>query len=128
MVFVFTNIAISAKNAAILFIYTKKEKDMKHLRTFEEMGFEPKQDEAGEILAEMKAKYEVMEQEITLGDTPQTVRYITIGDKTAFVTGPLARRGELRMRLLNDMADEAENRSMSSLNLAIKQFIDQAAE
>lgn len=98
---------------------------MRHLRTFE--SFEPKEDEVEKVLDMLKSKYVVKEGQIEIGK-PQSVKYITIGEKTVYITGPLANKSILRSKIFNDIAEEVELCSEASINKAIKIFIDQQSK
>ena len=98
---------------------------MRHLRTFE--SFEPKEDEVEKVLDMIKSKYEVKEGQIEIG-RPQEVKYITIDEKTVYLTGPLANKSYLSSKIFNDLADEVELYSEASINKAIKIFIDQQSK
>ena len=98
---------------------------MRHLRTFE--SFEPKEDEVEKVLDIIKSKYEVKEDQIEIGK-PHAVKYITIDEKTVYLTGPLANKSYLRSKIFNDLAEEVELYSEASINKAIKIFIDQQSK
>jgi len=93
--------------------------------TFE--SFAPKEDEVEKVLDIIKSKYEVKEDRIEIGKQ-YSVKYITIDEKSIYMTGPLANKSYLRSKLFNDLVDEVELYSEASINKAIKIFIDQQSK
>jgi hypothetical protein len=93
--------------------------------TFE--SFAPKEDEVEKVLDIIKSKYEVKEDRIEIGKQ-YSVKYITIDEKSIYMTGPLANKSYLRSKLFNDLADEVDLYSEASINKAIKIFIDQQSK
>ena len=93
--------------------------------TFE--SFAPKEDEVEKVLDIIKSKYEVKEDRIEIGKQ-YSVKYITIDEKSIYITGPLANKSYLRSKLFNDLVDEVELYSEASINKAIKIFIDQQSK